>query len=200
MGYRTLLKLGPERIDYSAFKVEPCDIFFTRGYGFFSELIRIDESTWDDSKAVINHVGMVVNKGSLFTADAVEALAHVEKHTIYSQYHDHKDKIAIFRPIGLSLDDSQKIIQKGLSYVGEDYGYLKIFGHFLDYFTGGHYIFRRVFNNDNYPICSWVVAHAYKAADLNFGCDPGMANPDDIWDYCIKHPLQYTKVFDLTKI
>ena len=185
---------------YEMIQVLPGDIFFTRGYSLFSKLIRFNETTWDDEIAIVNHVGIVVEPGPLYIANAVEALRHVQKHTIFSQYHGEKDKVSIFRPLGLQENDIFKITNKALTYIGKDYGYLKILGHTLDYFTGGHYIFRRFFNSDNYPICSWVVAHAYKAAGLMFGCDPGMATPDDIWDYCLNNKTKYTNILHLTRI
>lgn len=181
-------------------QVEPGDIFFTRGYSFFSKMIRWDESVWDDDIAKINHVGMFVESGQLLTAIGVEALRKVEKHSIYDYYHPKKDRIAIFRPLNLVDEQRELIVNKGLSYVGKDYGYLKILGHSLDFFTGGHYVFRRLFNSDNYPICSWLVAHAYKAADLYFDCDPGMATPDDIWEFCVKNTLKYEPILQLVNI
>lgn len=186
--------------NYETIQLLPGDIFFTKGYSLFSKIIRLGETTWDDSKAIVNHVGIVVEPGTINIANAVEALRKVEKHTIYSQYHDQKDKIAIYRPNGLSNEDIQKIVDKANSYVGQPYGWLKIVGHSLDYFTGGRYVFRRLFNSDNYPICSWVVAHSYKTAGLNFGCEPGMASPDDIWDYCITYTDKYTNILQLTRI
>ena len=47
----------------------------------------------------------------------------------------------------------------------------------------GAYVFRRLGRMDRYPICSWLVAHSYKAAGLHFGVAPGAATPDDIWDF-----------------
>jgi hypothetical protein len=181
-------------------QVEPCDIFFTRGYGFFSKMIRWDESVWDYNKAKINHVGLIVESGQLLIANGVEALRTVQKHPIYDYYQPKKDMMAIFRPLGLTDEEKEFILTKGLSYVGAKYGYSKILGHSLDFFTGGHYIFRRLFNSDNYPICSWLVAHAYKAANLNFGCDPGMATPDNIWDFCIDNTLKYQQILQLVNL
>lgn len=180
--------------------LQPCDIFFTHGERLLSKLIRIGETLPGEEKSIVNHVGIVVGHGSIEIADAVEALSKVKLHTIYSQYHDKKDKVAIFRP--LNLTDEQKILItcKAMKYVGNTYGYLKIATHLLDYFTGKHYVFRRLTNNDNYPICSWVVSHAYKAAGLDFGCDEGMADPDDIWDFCMNNPDKYHYIFPITNI
>ena len=45
-----------------------------------------------------------------------------------------------------------------------------------------------------------MVSHSYKAAGLDFGCDPGMADPDDIWDFCISNPNKYHCILNLTNI
>ncbi len=185
--------------DIKNFIVKPCDIFFTRGKTFLSTAIRIF-GVGDDHKAKINHVGIVIEEGPINKANVIEALTKVKKHTIFDQYHNTSDKICIFRPLNLTQDESNKIIEKALSYENYKYGYLKLVTHFLDFFTGGNYIFRRLTNSDNYPICSWVVAHSYKAADKNFGCDACKANPDHIWDFCVNNPDKYSNVFQLQRI
>lgn len=184
----------------SSIILHPCDIFFAHGEGIISKLIRVGETSLFESWSIVNHTGILVSSGKFEIADAVEALSRVRKHTLYHQYHNTSNKVEIFRPIGLTDEQQKLIVDKALSYVDKKYGYLKIVAHMMDYFIGEKYVFRRLVNSDNYPICSWLVAHAYKAADLNFGCDPGMANPDDIWDFCCKHPDKYEHIFDLQKI
>jgi len=182
------------------FTLQPCDIFFTRGNGLFSKLIRLGEKTPGDLISIVNHTGIITEPGTIKTANVIEALWKVEHHTLWSQYHNKKDEVAIFRPIG--IDDEQKtiIVNKALDYEGRNYGWLKIATHAGDFFIGGHYFFRRLTDDDKYPICSWVVAHSYGKAGLHFGCDPGQANPDDIWDYCINHPNKYQYIFPLNRI
>lgn len=180
--------------------IEPGDILFTRGDSLISKLIRFGERHPGDWIAIVNHAGIVVENGTIKTADAVEALLKVEKHTIWSYYKGMTDKIAIFRPIGLNDKEKNIITEKAIDYVGRSYGWFKILMHMLDYFLGGIYFFRRLANSDKYPICSWVVANAYSKVGLNFGCDPGQANPDDLWDYCIEHPNKYELILDLQKL
>jgi hypothetical protein len=182
------------------FCIEPCDIFFTHGNGIISKIIRFGERHPGDWISLVNHTGIVVEQGTIGSADIIEALVKVRKHTLWSQYHDRSDKVAIFRPLNLSNEHKSIIVNKALDYEGRTYGYLKIGTHTLDYFTGGRYIFRRLTNSDRYPICSWVVAQSYSKVGLTFGCSPGQANPDDIWDYCTGHPEKYQKVFDLQNI
>lgn len=187
-------------VDIHNFHIEPCDIFFTQGDGLFSRVIRIGEKHPGDWISIVNHTGIVVEQGTIESADVIEALVHVKKHTLWSEYHGRTDRVAIFRPLSLTDEQKSLIVNKALDYEGRDYGWLKIATHALDCFTGGHYIFRRMTNSDNYPICSWVVAHAYSKAGLTFGCDPGQANPDDIWDYCMSHQDKYQLIFNLQKV
>ena len=53
---------------------------------------------------------------------------------------------------------------------------------------------------DNYPICSWVVAHAFKKVEKHFGVAAGAANPDDIWDFVIENPDKYACVYPLKQL
>lgn len=180
--------------------LETGDIFFTRGHNYISNFIRIGETLSDKEKAVINHTGVIVTGGELSEAIGVEALVHVMKHPIYDQYHNTKNEIAIFRPIGLTLQDKDIIIDKANDYVGRDYGYLKIVTHAMDACIGGHYFFRRLTHEDKYPICSWVTGFTMAKVGRYFGVDPAAANPDDIWDYCLANTDSYQQVLSLTRI
>ncbi len=74
---------------------------------------------------------------------------------------------------------------------------LKLVAHLADWFLQGAYVFRRLTQDDRYPICSWVVACSFAKADKNFGVVPGAASPDDIWDFCKANPDKYTEVLPL---
>ena len=89
------------------------------------------------------------------------------------------------------------IVAKANGYVGRQYGWTKIVTHLLDWGLKGAYVFRRLTHDDDYPICSWLVAHAYLAADMTFGVPAGAANPDDIWDYVVANTDEFTQVRDL---
>ena len=187
-------------VEFQNFHIEVCDIFFTHGNSLLSRAIRLGEKHPGDWISVINHTGIVVEQGTIGSADVIEALSKVKKHTLWSHYHGQSDQVAIFRPLGLTDEQKKIIVDKAIEYEGRIYGYAKIATNALDFFTGGHYIFRRLTNSDRYPICSWVVAHSYSKVGLTFGCDPGQANPDDIWDYCIANPDKYELVFNLQSI
>jgi hypothetical protein len=106
----------------------------------------------------------------------------------------------VFRPLNLTDADLAKVVAKADTYVGRRYGYLKILAHWLDWLLQGAYVFRRLARQDRYPICSWVVAHAFAAAGKHFGVEPGAATPDDIWDFVTGHPDRYREVVALARL
>ena len=108
--------------------------------------------------------------------------------------------VAVFRPTDLNDEEKARIVAKANGYVGRRYGWVKIATHLLDWGLKGAYVFRRLTADDDYPICSWVVAHAYLTADRTFGVPAGAANPDDIWDYVVAHPDEFIQVRDLVPL
>jgi hypothetical protein len=147
---------------------------------------------------MVNHVGIVVEGGSAEDAVGVEALRTVKRHLLALKYGPgSKSDIAVYRPINLSDREKQVIVEAAEGYVGRSYGYLKIVAHLLDWLLLGIYLFRRLARMDRYPICSWLVAHAFAKADRSFGVPPGMASPDDIWDFVTTEPEKYAVVHSL---
>ncbi len=53
---------------------------------------------------------------------------------------------------------------------------------------------------DDYPICSWLVAHAFACAGKDFGCEAGAATPDDIWDFVTTNADKYVRIHPLVPI
>jgi hypothetical protein len=92
------------------------------------------------------------------------------------------------------------VVKEANKYVGERYSVPKLVAHLLDWLLLGAYLFRRLVSKGKYPICSWLVAHAFAKAGKYFDVPPGMADPDHIWDFVTKeenkdkykeiHPLQ----------
>ncbi|MBM4184406.1 MAG: hypothetical protein FJ207_09285 [Gemmatimonadetes bacterium] len=135
--------------------------------------------------------------GPLETAVIVEALATVKRHSLWKRYGSGRHEVAVFRPLNLTTDEVAKVVAKAETYVGRRYGYFKIVAHWLDWLLQGAYVFRRLARQDRYPICSWVVAHAFAAAGKHFGVEPGAATPDDIWDFVTAHPDRYREAVAL---
>jgi hypothetical protein len=143
-------------------------------------------------------VGVIVEGGTSTNAVIVEALQHVKKRYLADGYGGkNSPDMAVFRPINLTEDQRFIVASKANTYVGKDYGYLKILAHLGDWLLQGAYFFRRFVQLDKYPICSWLVAHAYSFIGKDFGVDARAASPDDIWDFCLSNPDKYAVIMPL---
>lgn len=163
--------------------LEPGDIVLTRGPGLLGRAIRFFTRRVGEGRTRVNHVGIVVTRGALDEALMVEALTTVKRHRLIDEYGGKREQVAIFRPLRLAPEELRRVVTAANGYVGRTYGYLKIVLHALDGLLQGAYVFRRLGRMDRYPICSWLVAHAYGAVGVHFGVAPGAATPDDIWDH-----------------
>ena len=105
--------------------------------------------------------------------------------------------VGIFRPTNLSEEEIRTVVAAAEGYVGRRYGVLTLVAHLADWVLQGAYVFRRLTNDDRYPICSWLVAHAFKRVGKSFGVAPGAASPDDVWDFCVNNPDKYAVVLPL---
>lgn len=164
-------------------QLEPGDIVLTRGPGLLGRAIRFFTRRVGEGKTRVNHVGIVVSGGALATAVMVEALTTVKRHRLVDEYGGSREQVAIFRPLRLAPEELRRVVAAANGYVGRTYGYLKIVLHALDGLLQGAYVFRRLGRMDRYPICSWLVAHAFGEVGVHFGVAPGAATPDDIWDH-----------------
>jgi cell wall-associated NlpC family hydrolase len=178
--------------------LQPGDVFLTRGTSLFSRLIRVCTRSLGERRSKVNHVGVVVEGGGIPDAVVVEALIKVREHKLWKQYGPpKKDHVAVYRATNLTPEDVAVIVAEAVEQVGRPYGFGKIIAHFLDWLLTGAYFFRRLTSSGNYPICSWLVAHAYAEAGYTFGTDPGAADPDDIWDFVTKKPGHYECIIEL---
>lgn len=181
--------------------LQPCDVFLTRGTSLVSRLIRIFTRSFGERRTLVNHVGVIVQQGAPQTAVGVEALSHVRRGTLWSRYGPRSsDLIAVYRPLNLSAAEQAAIVAAAQGYVGRTYGYLAIAAHVLDWCLLGAYCARRLVRMERYPICSWLVAHAFGKADKHFGVAAGMATPDDIWDFVTTRPQSYTLIRPLSRL
>jgi hypothetical protein len=172
--------------------LKPGDVFLTRGKDFLSRAIRFFTRTIGEKRTKVNHVGIVVEEGTLRNAVVIEALSKVKRHRLWDRYGPpRKDSVAAYRAMNLTKEEIGIIVSEADSQVGKRYGYLKILAHLADWVLLGAYVFRRVARNGKYPICSWLVAHAFAKTGKNFGVQPGAASPDDIWDFIQKYPQIY---------
>jgi len=191
---------GGEPLSSSADLLEPGDVVLTRSRGIVGWFIRLFTRHIGESRTKASHTGIIVAAGSLQTAVIVEALSTVQRHRLWDRYASRSHEVAVYRPLNLSEAETAAIVAKAETYVGRKYGYLKIFAHWLDWLLQGAYVFRRLANQDRYPICSWVVAHAFGAAGKDFGVAAGAATPDDIWDFVTTNPGRYREVVALGRL
>ena len=174
------------------------DIFLVRGTSWLSRAIRVVTRTIGESRTQVNHVGLIVEDGPLTDVDMVEAVSTVKRHGLWAKYGPrHEDSVAIYRPMNLTDEQTDLIVDEALRQVGKSYGYVKAAAHFLDWVLLGAYVFRRMARSKRYPICSWLVADAFKTAGQHFGVAPGAASPDDIWDFIQAHPDIYETIHPL---
>ena len=163
------------------------DLFFTRDAGFVSALIRFFTRSIGEARTKVSHVGLVVEGGPIEDAVVVEALSRVRRHRLWARYgRRRRTAVAVYRTKNLSAEQIRKIVEKAETYVGREYGWPTIVAQFLDWLLQGTYFFRWIIDGDEYPICSWVVAHAYKEAGLHFNVQARAASPDDIWDFAVE--------------
>jgi hypothetical protein len=181
--------------------LKPADIFLTKGEGLFSRLIRFCSRSIGESRAKVNHAGVVVTEGALRTAEIVESVA-IARHCLLWEHYGPpaKDCVAIFRPKNLTAEQVDAIVASAKRQVGKKYGIAKLAAHLLDWLLLGAYVFRRLANNGDYPICSWLVAHAFGEAGKNFDVEPGAAEPDDIWDFVTKNTDTYECIHPLRRL
>ena len=182
-------------------QLKPADIFLTRGSSLISKAIRFFSRSFGESRTKVNHVGIVVSEGTLQDAMVIEALSREQRHSLWDQYGPlKKDLVAVYRPLNLTQEEIKIVVIEAEEQVNKKYGYFKILAHLLDWILLGVYFFRRFTSSNDYPICSWLVAHAYSKAGKNFGCDAGAAEPDDIWDFVNQNFKKYKQIYPLTSI
>jgi hypothetical protein len=183
-------------------QLKPADVFMTQGDSWISKAIRIFTRHFGESRTQVNHVGVVVKGGDLETALVVEAvLPKVAMNNFWEKYGPPcKDRVAIYRPLNLGPEQIATIVDEAKEQVDKAYGIPYIITHWLDYFLLGAYVFRRLTPGDSYPICSWVVAHAFSKVDAHFGVSPGQAQPDDIWDFVTYRKDYYECLWPLSRL
>jgi len=122
--------------------LKPGDVFFTRGTGCLSRAIRVCTRSFGEKRSKVNHVGVVVNEGSIQTAMIVEALSKVRMHRLWKRYGtSNKHQVAIYRVKNLKPEQIEIIIAEANEQVGRLYGFGKIITHLLHWLLTGVYVF-----------------------------------------------------------
>jgi hypothetical protein len=178
--------------------LQPGDVFLTRGRNLVSRAIRFFSRGVGERRTVVNHVGLFVEGGTLRTAYVVEALSKVRCHPLWRGYGPPSNTlVAVYRPDNLNEEEIGKIVEYARKQVGRRYAFGTLLAHLADWALLGSYFFRRLTKDGKYPICSWLVAHAFKQAGKDFGVPEWAAQPDDIWDFVRKETDKYSEVYPL---
>ena len=181
--------------------LKPGDVFLTKGPGLLSRLIRFFSQSIGESRAKVNHAGVVVKEGTLRTTEIVESVAVARRCRLWEHYGPgSKNAVAVFRPLNLTPEQVAVVVDTAARQVGKKYGIGKLVAHLLDWMLQGVYLFRRLADNGDYPICSWLVAHAFAKAGKDFGVEPGAAEPDDIWDFVTANRDKYERIHPLARL
>lgn len=183
--------------------LQPGDIFLSRSNSWFGRAIRWFTREGAEPATKVNHVGIIVEGGPLDQAVAVEALQTVKRHSFWDARVESGGAVAVFRPLNLTPEQTQRIVRYCEAQVGKRYGYHKIVLHGLRKFGPARAAIDRVWSRvgwDRYPICSYLVARAFETCGLDFGVAATLAVPDDIWDFCRDHPEKYELILPLTPV
>lgn len=170
------------------------DVVCELGQGFLGRAIQWFTRGLFEARTWASHAGRMLD-----SAYIAEALRHF---TI--QRLDPARKVRVWRyKKGLGAAVQECMGGKAEEYAGRQYGWWKNAAHAVDGFLQKvtpfrHvYLFRRLIGMTKYPICSWEVAWTFdECAGLRFGVPPNGATPDDIADWCEKHPDDWELVYD----
>ncbi|MDP6793383.1 MAG: hypothetical protein QF660_04950 [Anaerolineales bacterium] len=173
--------------------IEVGDIVHVHGGSLYSRAIRWVTRSSSEAPSWASHTALVLDvAGSVTVIDTVGIRVSVRP---LRAYRFSGSKVLVSRvPGGLSAQQKACLAAKARDYKGRLYGVLKLLYHALDRLLDNRFFFRRLARMDDYPICSWMVAHAYqRSLGLLFGCAPNAAQPDDILDYCVSS--RWTRVW-----
>ena len=160
--------------------MNPGDILAVRGKGLFSRMILRATS------GEISHVGLVI---SADPALILEALIRVQTRPLKDAMRDAKD-VYLLQPINFSAIECREIVKEACRWSARSYGYGKILLHALDALFGTEW-FSRHLAISNHPICSWLIAEAYRHEGYDFGEPSGSVTPGDIFAFAQAHPDKY---------
>ncbi|MFA5354815.1 MAG: hypothetical protein WC291_11350 [Thermodesulfovibrionales bacterium] len=185
--------------------LQPADIILVRGDSIISKIIRWGTRHLGEKRTKVNHAAMMTGFGVIAPSRAngifIEAARKVWLQDLSVYRLKRNDQIAIYRCKDLTPEERTQIVSAAMDHYGEKYGFIRIIAAFGDYCLLGAYFFRRMVKQNKYPICSWIVAHAYGRVEKNLGAPIGMATPDDIWDYVEENShTHYDCIFPLQSI
>lgn len=150
-----------------------------------SQLVRFFSKADKEDASWASHSAMVLRVGE--EIEIIEALWKTVIRPI-TAYKGKKAKLLVCRkPEGIEEQLKQEMIKKAEYYRGKQYGFWEITFHALDRLLNNSYVFRHLIKDDDYPICSWLVAYVYdRVIRYSFGPPLSATQPDDILDHCVE--------------
>ena len=165
--------------------MQPGDIIATRSPTWLSRTIRKAQTRSDNGQpALVSHVGLFISPDIV-----IQALSRVVTTPFPKSFQ--KDEYIVLSPLNLSNANRRIVVERALTYSSNSYGWLKILGQGLDVVFHTRWFMSHVFTLDKFPICSYVVAEAYKSIGLDFGVPTTTTTPDDILDFAMENSDKY---------
>ena len=157
------------------------DIILVTGTAWISKQIMAKTALPTD-EITVSHAG-------LFICDQY-VLEALPKGVVTSKYPDSfPETHYIFSPKNITTVQQADICKKALTYSADPYGWGKLGTQYLDWLTSS-----KVWSSyglDKYPICSYIVAQAYKSVGLDFGVPTKGTTPMDILRFCLNNIDKY---------
>lgn len=194
------------------YELRPCDVILTEGRNHVSDVIKyVTQSAWSHSALYIGRIHDIADPeirsrvlehfdGEADTQLLIEGLLG-EGTVITALSNYHKDNIRLCRPRGLSLGDSQRVIDFVINKLGHDYDVRQILdlGRFmLPWTIMPRKLRSSLFTNNptTRTICSSLIAEAFSS--VHFPILPHIKNNSDtgIELFHRNHRLYTPKDFD----
>lgn len=179
--------------------INKADILCYSGNNFIAKSIKWFTEGYKETPTIISHCGLFANSGDLEQVDIIEALfpKGVVKRNFMKNYKNDLENCYILTPLNINISQRDKIVESATTYLNHPYGTLKLIPHAFDGLLGkiikkrNVVFFKRLCFVKTLPICSSLVAIAYKSVGLDFGIKEQYATPDDIWDFAVNNTDKY---------
>jgi hypothetical protein len=184
-------KTGWEELAEEKTLLQTGDVIHVQNRGLLSKLILLFSRANEEKPSWASHSAMVLHVGEQI--EIIEALWKTVIRPI-TAYKGTKAKLIICRKKpDIEEQQKQKMIEKAEYYKGKQYDVLHIVLHALDRLLNNSYFFRRLIKDNDYPICSWLVAYVYdRILSYHFNdLPPNAAQPDDILDHCVDNNWEF---------
>ena len=165
---------------------------------FIGRMVRKFTRGYREAPSVLSHVGVFVNEGAIKNVNLAEAL--FPKGVVcrrFAEAYTDLENCYLIKPLNITQDQRLEISKYVINQVNKPYGTAKVLAHGADGVAAwicrkkDVFFFRKIFRSDRFPMCSFLGAHAYRQAGLDFGQKDDYLNPDEIWDYALDHPKRY---------